>query len=280
MDAGNVRAAMEQAGFGVRLDLDRPDGYLILGELNLMDGDLCEARRSFAAAASKSKGETRIAALAGSAQVAWLASDLPEARSFYVQALREDASDPLNLRPALVEVLMRLGDFAAAKNELARCEDPSADVHVLAALVHWRHGSFRDAAASIRSASLLNLYLPSALAREAPPSFGLVHGVEEATPEHAEALVERLEPLLAADPDAAAFLVAVTRTATAREEQKRLVSLARRLQSERDPRERQALNGALDALRDPGRIASSVAAALEEVRRAQSGAPPPGSFDV
>jgi tetratricopeptide (TPR) repeat protein len=51
LDAGKYKAAMEQAGYGLRLDLERPDGYLILGELNLLTGDPVEARRNFRAAA-------------------------------------------------------------------------------------------------------------------------------------------------------------------------------------------------------------------------------------
>jgi hypothetical protein len=261
--------------------MKRADGYLILGELNLREGDLLEARRSFAAAASRARGETRCAALAGSAQVAWLAGDLDGARSFYEQALREDATDPLNLRPAFVEVLLCGGDLASAGRELGRCEDDSADFHLLSALLHRRRGDLENAVTSVRRACLANVYLPFALAGDEPPALGLVHGVEEATPEHAAALVERLLPLLAKDRGAAPFLVAAATIPMARREREDLVRIARALPSAGNEARRRELKRELSALRDPARIAAGARAAAGEIGpMPQPGSGPPCSFDV
>jgi tetratricopeptide (TPR) repeat protein len=235
MEIGQIRAAMEHAGFGIRLDLARPDGYLLLGELNLLDGDLLEARRSVRAAAARARGEIRLLANAGLAQAAWAAGDLKDARALYDEVLREDPEDPLNVRLAFAEVLLALGDAERARLEIQKSEDESTDAHVLSALASWKLRLEDEAVLSARRAHLENLYLAEAFLGEPLPEFGLAHGVEEASPDHAAALAARLDPVVRSDPTAARFLVSVARAPTARRESERLVEIARTLQRGESP---------------------------------------------
>jgi tetratricopeptide (TPR) repeat protein len=277
MDAGRNRAAMEQAGLGVRLDLGRPEGYLLLGELNLREGDLVEARRSFTAAEQRARGAERCAALAGLAHVAALAGDLDGARSAYESALREDDSDPLNLRCALAEVLLGLGDAAGARTVLARCDDDSVDAFVLSGLAHWEAGDLGEAIAAVRRACLANLYLAPLLRGEDVPELGLVPGVEEASAEHAAALIARLEPYLRKRPGAVGLLAGVASAPVAMREEARLVALARELAREPRDAARARLKREIADLRDARRIRSTGAAATEGLAPIQS---PPASFEV
>jgi hypothetical protein len=274
MDARENRAAMEQAGFAIRLDMKRPEGYLLLGELNLREGDLLEARRSFAAALARSSDDLKCAALAGLARTARLAGDVAAARRAYDDALGEDDTDPLNLRGELAELLLRDGDATAARRVLAACDDETADVFVVSAIAAWADGDVEAGVAAARRACLANLFLAPLLRGEGVPELGIVTGVDEASPEHAAALVDRLGPYLRAHQGAAELLTAVARHPECAREVDELVRLARALRSEPGAAARNALKRAIARLRDPERIRAGLLRGLPPIQ------PPRASFEV
>lgn len=160
-------------------------------------------------------------------------------------------------------------------------DERSPDVHVLVAIAAFVSEDLASAVRSARRAFLENLYLPAALRGEAPPKLGLVHGVEDARPEHAKALVGELQPILRSSPGAVRFLLAVAATPTAVREREQLIGLARKLLQEPDAAAREKLQRALEEVRSPARIASTSIAALAEIEGPQPGGCGGGaSFDV
>jgi hypothetical protein len=160
-------------------------------------------------------------------------------------------------------------------------DERSPDVHVLVAIAAFVSDDLASAVRSARRAFLENLYLPAALRGEAPPKLGLVHGIEDARPEHATALLVELKPILRSSPGAVRFLLAVAETPTAVREREQVIVLARRLLQEPDAAARERLQRALDEVRDPARIASTSLAALAEIEGPQPGGCGGGvSFDV
>ena len=213
LEAGSYKAAMEQAGYGLRLDLERPDGYLILGELNLLTGDPVEARRNFRAA--------------------------------------------------------------------ARCAGVSPEVLVLGAVAAFLLGDLGAAAQSARRAYLENVYLAAAISGEPLPRYDLVHGIPEATPDHAAEVAGRLRPVLEAEEGAARFLRAVAESPVSRQDRERFVAAAKKLQREPEIAARRDLQRALDELRDPERIAATSDDLVARLGEGHScGGEPRDSFEV
>jgi hypothetical protein len=160
-------------------------------------------------------------------------------------------------------------------------DDRAPDVHLLVAIAAFVSDDLASSVRSARRAFLENLYLPAALKGEPPPSLGLVHGIEEARPEHAKALVAELRPILKSSPDAVRFLLAVAESPTASREREEVLTLARRLLQEGDPGVREKLLRRLDQIRDPARIAATSVAVLAEVEGPQAGGcGGASSFDV
>jgi hypothetical protein len=161
-------------------------------------------------------------------------------------------------------------------------DERSPDVHLLVAIAAFVSDDLASSVRSARRAFLENLYLPAALRGESPPDLGLVHGVEDAQPGHARALVAELKPILKASPDVVPFLLEVAAAPTSVRERDELVSHARRLLREPDAAVREKLQRAVDRIRDPARIAATSIAALAEVQGPQAGGCGGGgpSFDV
>jgi hypothetical protein len=162
-------------------------------------------------------------------------------------------------------------------------DDRSPDVHLLVAIAAWVSDDLASSVRSARRAFLENVYLPAVLGGAAPPRLGLVHGIEEARPEHAKAFVAELEPILRSDRGAKEFLLAVAAAPTVVREREQLIGLARKLLAEPDASRREKLQREVDELRDPVRIAAGSAAVLAEVLGPQAGGPCGGersSFDV
>ena len=161
-------------------------------------------------------------------------------------------------------------------------DDRSPDVHLLLAIAACVSGDPKVAVSAARRAFLENLYLPALLRGERPPKLGLVHGIEEAGPEHARVLVESVKPVLGSAPEAAKFLRAVAETPTAKAERERLADLARTLLEQPDPERRRRIQSEIAALRDPQRLAETSAAVMAEAGIVQTEPPPcdPDEFEV
>ncbi|HYC76980.1 MAG TPA: tetratricopeptide repeat protein, partial [Planctomycetota bacterium] len=283
---GDLKTALALAGEAVRLAPERPDGYLALGDLNLRFGDLLEARRSYEAAERKAGSSRAVAleALAGRGRVAHAAGDFDGAARLFDRALGADPTDPFGVRPPLAEVRLLLGDAPAALAAAAPADDALPDEHLVASWAARRAGDPVEAIARARLALFGNLYLLAAILDEPAPELGLVHGVEEATPDYAREVAERLRPIVDADPEAADFLARVASSRTTAEEAGAFVAAARALLGEPDPARRAAHVATLNRLRDPERVRRTSAAVFAEIESddAAAGAGDSGAcgFDV
>lgn len=273
-EKGAIRTAMEKAGEAVGLDTDRPEGYLLLGELNLLDGDPDEALRTFTAARAKAArarpdflqepSEVRILAATGEGHALRVLGRPREAAEAYAAALAEDPSDPLGLSAPCCESWLLAGDFSRAGGCVPPVEGASPDAHLVAAFASLRAGDRVGFVVRARLAMLGNLYLLSALISGDTPDLGLVHGVDDAKPEAALAFAERLKPIVEADPTLLDALAAVASAPGPADDMERFRATASRLASEPDPAARAALTGELDRLRDPARIALGVGDVLAD----------------
>ena len=161
-------------------------------------------------------------------------------------------------------------------------DDRSPDVHLLLAIAACVSGDPKVAVAAARRAFLENLYLPALLRGERPPKLGLVHGIEEAGPEHGRALVESVKPILGSAPEAAKFLRAVAESPTSKAERERFAALARTLLEQPDQDRRRKIQDEIAVLRDPQRLAETSAAVMAEAGIVQTEPPPcdPDEFEV
>jgi hypothetical protein len=161
-------------------------------------------------------------------------------------------------------------------------DDRSPDVHLLLAIAACVSGDPKVAVSAARRAFLENLYLPALLRGERPPKLGLVHGIAEAGPEHARALVESVKPILGSAPEAAKFLRAIAEAPTVKEERESFATLARTLLEEADQDRRRRIQGEIEVLRDPKRLADTSAAVMAEAGIVQTEPPPcdPDEFEV
>jgi tetratricopeptide (TPR) repeat protein len=255
---GDLKAALAAAGEGVRLSPERPEGYLVLGDLNLAFGDLLEARRCFEAAAAKSKAALNDAAFVGAsarrglARTARLSGDVAAAAAEYAALLESTPDDPA-LSEA-TEAFLETGDVVRAKRCVRPADDATPDDHLVAAIVHVREGLFEEAATRARLAFLGNLYLLAAILDEEPPDLGLVHGIEEATADYAKDAAERLRSILAPDSPEADLFALWASTPIVSEETAAFVDAARALGAESDPARRREHSAAILKLRDVGRV--------------------------
>lgn len=269
-DYGDLKSALAAAGEAVRLATERPEGYLVLGDLNLAFGDLLEAERSYAAALAKAGAaigdprEIRRAATVGAARLARLRGDFATAAKSYRDALAVDPEDPDEIGGEAAEMLLLAGDVDAAKRLVPPPEDASPDEHLAAFLVLRRTGDAAEACVRARLALFGNLYLLAALMDEAPPELGLVHGFPEAQPEFATDVAERVKPLFEADAAALDDLAAWASTPTVAAEVGEFVATAKALMSEPDPERRRAGGATLARMRDLARLRATAPRVLEE----------------
>ncbi len=289
LEQGAVRAAMEQAGFGIRLETDDPEGFLILGEINLADGNLAEARRDFEAALKKAErrraldsdgGDPRLRALLGLSQTARLAGDLATVVKHLVAAIRLDPSDPFVLGPMLAEAALLVSDHDLAARHVGAPDGAPPDQHAVAALIHLRRGETADAVLRTRLAFFGNLYLLAAFMGEEPPHHGIAHGFEEATPEYAAEVADRLAALFAADPELVDAMAAVAATRVVQEEIAEFVEIAKRLSREPDAVRRAALIARASELRDPRRLEATTPSVLAELSEPDDPHEATPQFDV
>lgn len=269
--AGDLKAALAAAGEAVRRDTERPEGYVVLGDLNLEFGDLLEADRCYAAAAEKARvfgrdaAEIATAAAIGKARVRRIEGDFVAANAAYRAVLAADPTDGAGVGAEAAEAAIASGDAVFAAGLLAPLDAAAPDEHFIAHVVLGRIEREAEAVVRGRLALFGNLYLLAALIEDEPPELGLVHGFEEATPEYAADAAERLRPWLEDDPDAADGLAALASTPTVSAEVGRFVEIAKTLQREGDPARRQALLAELSALRDESRLIATTGRVLEEI---------------
>ena len=273
-EKGAIRTAMEKAGEAVGLDTERPEGYLLLGELNLLDGDPDEALRTFTAArakAAKSRpdflqepAEVRILAATGEGHALRVLGRPREAAEAYAAALAEDPSDPLGLAAPCCESWLLAGQPDRAAAFIPPLEGATPDAHLVAAFASLRRGDRSAFVVRARLALLGNLYLLSALISGDTPDLGLVHGIEDAGPEAALRFAERLKPVVEADPLLLDALAAVASAPGPADDMERFRNAASRLMREPDPAARVVLMTELDRLRDPIRIEATTPDVLSD----------------
>ncbi len=269
--AGDLKAALAAAGEAVRRDTERPEGYVVLGDLNLEFGDLLEADRCYAAGAEKCKplgrdaAEIATAAAIGKARVRRIEGDFSAANAAYRAVLAADPADGAGVGAEAAEAAIASGDAVFAAGLIAPLDAAAPDEHFIAQVALRR--TDREAEAMVRGRLALfgNLYLLAALIEDEPPELGLVHGFEEATPEYAADAAERLRSWLEDDSDAADGLAVLASTPTVAAEVGRFVEIARSLQSEADPSRRQVLLTELASLRDEGRLIATTGQVLAEI---------------
>ncbi|NRA94920.1 MAG: tetratricopeptide repeat protein [Planctomycetes bacterium] len=273
MQDGDYVPALESAGEAVYLDPRRPDGYLLLGDVHLREGNLSEAREAFEGARSKAGrrardgggDETVIEALGGLARCDLMAGAWEQAIGSLRRVLQADETDPLGVRQMLAEVQLLLGLPDACLEALPDRASAPADAWLVACFASLELGRGRDAVAFAHGALLRNPYLLACLIGEAPPDFGIVHGAEEGGAGFASDVVDRLSPYLEQRPDRLNTFSEIATTPTVMREVSQFVDLARSLNQEDDDVARESLVLRIAHLRDPGRIRGEAAQVLVEL---------------
>lgn len=273
-EKGAIRTAMERAGEAVRLDASRPEGYLLLGEFNLLDGDPDEALRTFTAARAKAArarqdflqdpAEVRLLAATGEGHALRVLGKHKDAALAYAAAMAEDASDPLSLATHCCESWLAAGDVTRACGVLPPIEGASPDAHLVAAFACLKAGQRKEFVVRARLAMLGNLYLLSAMVSGETPDFGLVHGMNDATPEAAVGFAERLLPLVRSDPTLVDALAAVAASAGPASDMTRFLGCAQRMTREPDAGLRNKIAEELELIRDEARIRATSDAVLTD----------------
>ncbi len=273
-EKGAIRTAMERAGEAVRLDASRPEGYLLLGEFNLLDGDPDEALRTFSAARAKAARarqdflqdptEVRLLAATGEGHALRVLGRHKDAALAYAAALAEDASDPLGLSVHCCESWLAAGDTVRACGVIPPVDGATPDAHLVAAFACMRAGQRKEFVVRARLAMLNNLYVLSALVSGETPDFGLVHGVVDSTPEAARGFAERLGPIIKADPSLVDAIAAVAAAPGPAADMERFLICAKRLTREADPLVREGITREIDLLRDEARIRATSDAVLAD----------------
>lgn len=274
MQEGDYVDALESAGEAVYLDPRRPDGYLLLGDIHLREGNLAEAREAFEGARSKAGRVARdgggdeavVEALGGLARCDLMAGAFEQAIGSLRRVLDADAADPLGVRQMLAEVQLLLGRPEACLDELPDRVTAPADAWLVACFANLELGRQEDAVAAAHGALLRNPYLPACLVGEEPPDLGIVHGTDEGGPEFASDAVDRLAPYVEQRPNRLDTFSEIATTPTVMAEVSELVDLARGLNQQEDSAVRESLVLRIADLRDPVRIravAGQVVAELE-----------------
>ena len=283
MDAGRIRDALAAAGEAVRADRTRPEGFQLIGEINLEAGQHAEARVAFSRAAERARHlkddveghDLCLDAESGRARTELAAGNASEARAILEGVLQSEGSDLPELLEWLAVARLQDDDPAAAIESLeaGASEGPAAQLCRSVALLAV--GSEPEGVVALRRALLLNFYLVAALVGEDPPDLGLEHGIEESTPEAAREAVARLGPFLDRHPAIVRLLIDVATTPMVGAEVEEALDLARALNAEPLPSVRSAHSCRLAELRDTRRLRDSVGLVLSEL-------PPPdeAGFDV
>ncbi len=271
--------AMEAAGRAVYMDPQRPDGYLVLGDLNLGLGDLEEARAAFHSARSKAGrvardggGEELLTeALTGLARCDLLAGAHEQALGSLRRVLESDPEDRGGVRQLVAEVELQLGRPAACLDSLTDLSAAQADGWLVSSLANFELGRLEHGAGLAHGALLRNPYLPACLVGEDPPDLGIVHGAEGSDPTFAADVAERLAPWLEEHHDVLDAFCRAATTPLVMEEVSDLVEAARGLNREEDAAIRASLIARVTELRDPERI---MAQAPRVASQMNSGGPP------
>lgn len=277
VEGGSYRRALELAGEAVRLDPACPEGYLIIGDAHLFEGETGEAEVAYGKALEKSRrGEFRsdletdgelpaLRAAAGLSRCALVRGDYAGAKEVLVSQIELDPADPLGAALLLAEVHLVLGEFQDAANVLAARPLDMPDQHLALGFARYHCGERGPATESFRMAMLQNPYLVAALLGEDPPDYGIVHGTEQGGPGFARDVATRLAPYLDGSEDALEFLADVATSEIVIGEIRALLDAARALNSVRDPRERERLAMRIGHLRNPARIAAGTADVLRDL---------------
>lgn len=276
LEAEAFDAAKAEAGEAVYRDPHRAEGFLLLGDIHLGALEPEEAADAYRQARRKARRQAlggdaeaaravELEAFAGEARCHLLLGNLEQAAGVLKALLDVDRSDPLGAAPGLAEVLLRLGRPDGAVAALASASELPPEAHVVAALAHLDLGDTFEAVVQVRRALLGNFYLLAHLLGEEPPEFGIRHGVEEATPEHAADAGERLRDHLESRPDRLEEITAVAATPSVQAEVSALLDLALRLNAESGEAERTGLQRRIDDLRSADRIRASNPQVLEEL---------------
>ena len=273
MQQGDYVSALEAAGEAVYLDPRRSDGYLLLGDVHLREGNLGEAREAFEGARSKAGLSARdgggdeaiVEALGGLARCDLMAGAWEQAIGSLRRVLDADASDPLGVRQMIAEVQLLIGRPEASLEALPDRATASADALLVGCFASLEVGRVEDAVAYAHGALLRNPYLPACLVGEDPPDLEIVHGTEEGSADFAADIAARLSPYLEQRPERIDTFSEIATTPTVMREVSELVELAKSLNREDDPEARNSLALRIGHLRDPSRLRDVLAEVLVEL---------------
>ncbi len=240
---GDVARALERAGEAVYLDPERPEGFVLLGDIHLAGLDPEEALTAFEVGHEKAlrlrdEGQVLAAlALSGQAKAHFMCGRLEAATLPLERLLADHPEDGGGAVSILAQAYLESGRSADCRRVLAAHPDRlDSGLHLIEALVELRDGRHETACLAARRAYLANLHLLGALMEEETPDFGLTVGDDRGSRDAATDLAERLGEYFEACPSGLDDLESIADNEVVEAELLLALEAARALNRERDVR--------------------------------------------